>query len=144
MTGVKVTIEGQKAFNDALARLRAGYTKGVQKAVILSAQSVRTAAIRSIQKGGGSGSSHTPSAPGQPPNTDTGRLVASIFAEPEGDGLRAKVGTDVAYGAHLEFGTQKMAARPWLQRALDGKREIIVKRIRTALEAEARRQGRRR
>ena len=32
--------------------------------------------------------------------------------------LSVRVGTNVAYGAHLEFGTYKMARRPWLSKGL--------------------------
>lgn len=53
---------------------------------------------------------------GTPPNTDTGRLVQSIQVARDGDAY--KVGTNLMYGAYLEFGTQDMAPRPWLSIAL--------------------------
>lgn len=58
----------------------------------------------------------TASKPGDPPNTDTGRLINSIkFAK---DGNAYKVGTNLSYGAYLEFGTKDLAPRPWLSVAL--------------------------
>lgn len=57
------------------------------------------------------------SPPGTPPNTDTGRLVQSIKFE-KGDGTSYLVGTNLKYGAWLEFGTRTTAARPWLSTAL--------------------------
>jgi hypothetical protein len=58
---------------------------------------------------------HQASAPGEFPATDTGTLVGSIdFRLKRGRTLMAEVGTDLDYGIWLEFGTQKMEARPWL------------------------------
>jgi len=55
---------------------------------------------------------HRASAPGDPPAVDTGRLRQSIRREVSGNvGL---VGTDLDYGKKLQFGTRKVAARPWL------------------------------
>jgi len=58
------------------------------------------------------------SKPGNPPNTDTGRLVQSIKFDFEDGGLTGRVGTNLRYGAWLEFGTKDMAPRPWLSTAL--------------------------
>ena len=58
-----------------------------------------------------------PSAPGSPPHKQTGRLAASMAWER--DGLVARVGTAVKYGPWLEMGTSRMAARPFLHRALN-------------------------
>jgi HK97 gp10 family phage protein len=58
------------------------------------------------------------SAPGDPPNTDTGRLVQSIQMNFLNDGLTGQVGTNLLYGKYLEFGTTKMRARPWLAPAV--------------------------
>lgn len=58
----------------------------------------------------------TASRPGSPPNSDTGRLINSIkFVK---DGNAYKVGTNLKYGAWLEFGTKNMNERPWLSVAL--------------------------
>lgn len=58
----------------------------------------------------------TPSAPGEPPNVQTGRGRGSIAWEV--DALRGRVGTNVDYMRMQELGTRRMAARPWLRRAL--------------------------
>lgn len=51
---------------------------------------------------------------------DTGRLRSSITHEVGGDaeGIVARVGTNVEYAAHLEYGTVRMSARPFLRPAL--------------------------
>lgn len=52
---------------------------------------------------------------------DTGRLRSSINWQigQDGDGLLAMVGTNVEYAPHVELGTSKMAAQPFLLPALD-------------------------
>lgn len=52
---------------------------------------------------------------------DTGRLRSSITDEigHEGDALVGRIGTDVDYAIHQEFGTVHMAAHPFLRPALD-------------------------
>ncbi len=68
----------------------------------------------------------SPSAPGDPPHVQTGRLRGSIAHER--DGLVGRVGTNVIYGRFLELGTGRMAARPWLRRAL-GEMSAVVSAI---------------
>jgi hypothetical protein len=59
-----------------------------------------------------------PSAPGDPPHKQTGRGSGSIAWENVSDTI-ARIGTNVRYfGRWVEGGTRKMAARPWLRRAL--------------------------
>lgn len=60
-----------------------------------------------------------PSAPGEPPHKQTGRLRASVAYEVDEATLTGRVGTNVEYARHLELGTRRgLAARPWLRRAL--------------------------
>jgi len=65
-----------------------------------------------------------PSRPGDPPNKQTGRLRGSITWEMVGS--VARVGTNLLYGRWLEHGTARMAARPWLRRALAERRARII------------------
>ena len=52
---------------------------------------------------------------------DTGRLRSSITNEigQDSEGLVATIGTNVEYAPHVELGTSKMAAQPFLLPALD-------------------------
>jgi len=64
------------------------------------------------------------STPGQPPHKRTARLQTSIswrLGEDE-EGLYADIGTAVEYGVYLEFGTDRMAARPFMRPALQAAR----------------------
>ena len=54
----------------------------------------------------------SPSPPGGPPGVDTGNLRASMTWESEGK-LRKVVYTSAEYAPYLEFGTERMAARPF-------------------------------
>jgi len=93
---------------------------------------------------------HRASVAGQPPAPDTGRLRASIthtvnkaistpytfrtgsgvtnLPDPGGGKGMAKglVGTNVEYGAYLEFGTSRMAARPWLYSTIAEEADRVV------------------
>ena len=67
------------------------------------------------------------SAPGQAPANQTGRLAGSLSARTEKQGkvVSGIASASTEYAAMLEFGTQKMAARPYMQPALDRNAEKI-------------------
>jgi HK97 gp10 family phage protein len=53
---------------------------------------------------------------------DTGRLRSSIthgITDIKGDVIIGQVGTNVEYAEHVEFGTSKMQAQPYLRPAVD-------------------------
>lgn len=64
---------------------------------------------------------HQASAPGEPPASDTGHLLASIGHRMGVDenGVYGEVGSDQDKAKWLEEGTRHMAARPFLRPALD-------------------------
>jgi HK97 gp10 family phage protein len=70
---------------------------------------------------------HRASAPGEPPATDKGQLVRSITMSVEDrDGeVVGLIKASAPYAAHLEFGTSKMAARPYMQPGLESQRRKI-------------------
>ena len=65
---------------------------------------------------------------------DTGTLERSIHQEDVQGQLAVTVGTDVPYAEHVEFGTSKMPARPYLRPALDENKGAMVKEFGEALE----------
>jgi HK97 gp10 family phage protein len=78
---------------------------------------------------------HTASAPGEAPASDTGRLVGSFAVKPN----RAKKsvtikagGGNVKYAHALEFGTNKMAERPFMRPAVKKAKAFAQKRIEDA------------
>lgn len=50
---------------------------------------------------------------------DTGTLVNSISTETTAGGLEATVSTDSGYGAYVNFGTRRMAPRPFMSNAAE-------------------------
>ncbi|WP_052117922.1 HK97 gp10 family phage protein [Novosphingobium pentaromativorans] len=67
------------------------------------ADEVKTDAQISLSTGAVSGAGHVPSAPGTPPNSDTGHLADSIEVEEMGP-LRARVVAKAEYAAIQELG----------------------------------------
>jgi len=82
------------------------------------------------------------SKPGDPPNTDTGRLAQSIKFDFQKNGLVGRVGTNLKYGKWLEFGTEKIAARPWLSLSLvlvrNAAAELFAKYLKGSVKGAAR------
>lgn len=81
---------------------------------------------------------HHPSLPGNPPAPDTGNLRNSIRYEVHGEGseIYGVVGStqkDPDYAVFTEYGTNKMAPRPWLRPAMQKNNEWIRKSIANAV-----------
>lgn len=79
------------------------------------------------------GAIHWPSAPGHPPAIDSGRLISSIVFD-SGDG-RLEIGSEdkggvvAQYAVYLEEGTDKMKARPFIQKVADWMEGVIEERL---------------
>lgn len=123
---VKKLNEAPSVLEDALRKANIKATLKVHEAAVKMIQdnSDGVTAIRSNPK-----RTVNVSNPGDPPNTDTGRLVQSIKFEFEDDGRKGRVGTNLKYGAWLEFGTKDMSARPWLSTALSMASKSIASEI---------------
>lgn len=86
---------------------------------------------------------HRASAPGDPPATDTGALKRSIhsFTKVTKDTVITKVGSfgniderGQSIGKNLEYGTSKIAPRPWLKPSFDETKAIAEKKIKDAFK----------
>lgn len=68
-----------------------------------------------------------PSAPGQPPGVVTGNLRAATTyrVDRESRSVRAGTGPTAPYGEYLEFGTSRVAARPYMAPAFKRLREAL-------------------
>ena len=106
---------------------------------------VRNTAVQSINQGAASGvtyekynprRTHTASAAGQPPATDTGFLVNNIVLDIDTNGLGANVESRADYSSFLEFGTSKMAARPFMQPALEENKPKINRLAKQMIKAK--------
>lgn len=81
---------------------------------------------------------HHPSLPGNPPAVDSGNLRNSIRYEvhSEGSEIYGVVGStqkDPDYAVFTEYGTNKMAPRPWLRPAMQKNNEWIRKSMANAV-----------
>ncbi len=109
-------------------------------AVYESADAIRAEAQVSISRGAVSGAGHVASKPGEPPNFDTGFLAGAIINEQTGP-LTAEVASLAPYGAALEFGTSRMAARPYMRPARDKELEPSQRRLAQQIDRLIRRSG---
>jgi len=78
---------------------------------------------------------HRASADGDPPATDTGRLLNSITFDRLGD-LTATVGSKLAYATYLEYGTISMNARPFFRPAVEEISAKYQERLEAAIAGE--------
>ncbi|MBB5709345.1 HK97 gp10 family phage protein [Sphingomonas xinjiangensis] len=90
----------------------------VGKALFVAGESIAVEAQLSITRGAVSGKGHTPSSPGEAPNNDTGRLAGQIEVLQKSDKL-VVVTSEAPHSTPLEFGTSRMAARPFMRPARD-------------------------
>lgn len=127
---MKMRVEGLDDLNRNLMRVAGKFEHEATQLVNRTAQNIRNTAVRSIQKPSEAGRTydkynprrtHTASAPGSPPNTDTGLLAGSIRAIMSGKPT-AYVDALANYAVHLEFGTRKMSARPFMTPAVEQER----------------------
>lgn len=122
-----------------VARVRAAAMQGVVRATEL----VRNEALRLVmqtEKTGRlyrrGGVTHQASAPGEPPASDTGRLVGSITTFYDQDKLTGIVSANTEYAPFLEYGTAKMEPRPFMRPALANKSEEVTALVNRAIAAE--------
>lgn len=127
---------GVTGVDKALARIRKLATPASQRrigaAVFVGSNEVATEARLAINEGAVSGKNHVVSHPGEPPNSDTHHLEKNVVTIKTGE-LTAIVESQAGYGLDLEFGTEKMAARPYMKPAADKKRGRVVQIVRAVV-----------
>lgn len=113
-----------RAFEKAVSRIERKIETATSEAIREGSEKgavrILSTAQVSIQRSFGGGAirprGDTASLPGEPPRTDTGRLVQSGRVDP--DPFGADVVFAANYAIHLEFGTRDMEPRPFLAPAL--------------------------
>ncbi|MCA9270265.1 MAG: hypothetical protein KDA41_17410, partial [Planctomycetales bacterium] len=97
-------ITGADKHERRLRNMRAaGAARQLTAAVFAEAQELQVDAQLSITRGAVSGKNHVPSAPGEPPNNDTGVLAGNIEANVTGV-AKAETSSNAPYAAIHEFG----------------------------------------
>lgn len=116
---MRVQLKGLREVKAALRARQSAVDDAAQDAISEAALSLEAGVKTKIQRGPATGRiyqkysprrTHQASAPGQAPATDTGALVASIYADI--GGMSATVGSRLAYSSYLEYGTRTIAPRP--------------------------------
>ena len=131
-----MTITGTEELKRNLKALGKDMAKALSTGVFITANDIRTDAIKSIKqpsfgthvrrsRQGGGTYAHIAAKPDTSPNNDTGKLTSSIAVEMDWDESEALVGSNLDYASWLEFGTKKMDARPWLEPALAKNRDKL-------------------
>lgn len=125
-----VQVIGRRRHVNRLRRMRARTPSEVEKALFVAGSLIETDARVSITTGAISGAGHVPSLPGEPPNSDTHALDQSIRTRKVGTGVvevfadRQRNGEPVA--VFLEYGTSKMAERPYMRPAAKKNRRKVT------------------
>ena len=144
MTRINVELDGMAQLIAKLTALGENANDILEQVKFDLAFDTQALAITGINRGPKSGKTyqrknvtHTASAPGQYPASDTGRLANSVgvASDIRDRGASITVGTAVAYGPMLEFGTSRMAARPWLVPSFKKAKIGVEKELRARLEA---------
>ena len=114
-----MAVEGLDKLLRRMERLQSpAMRRDLSKALFAGGDIVRVEAQRSLTNGAVSGKNHVPSIAGEPPNQDSGTLGGNIETR-QISSEEVEVSSDAEYSAALEYGTSKMAARPFMRPARD-------------------------
>ena len=126
-------IRGAKEFSRRLRRIAGkGKEADIGRALFVGGETIQVEAQISITAGAVSGSAHVPSRPGEPPNADT-HLLSDNIETVQPEPLRVEVSSNAPYAVALEFGTSKMAERPYMRPAVAKTRKEVTDLIRGAM-----------
>lgn len=114
-----VKLEGWKEFADFASKLSDSVQKSVEQEMLKGGYEIERLA-----------KSNAP--------VDTGRLKGSITTNKSGKGssYQVSIGTDVEYAPHVEFGTYKQSAQPFLHPAFDNLSPKIIDRVNKIVDQE--------
>ncbi len=117
--------DSKRVHLNRLARMRRVKTESL-KELYKAGEVVRAYAQKKIREGAISGPRHVPAPPGDFPNADTHELDLGIDVRINPSRLSASVVSTARYSAFLEFGTSKMAARPFMRPSLLANKNRVV------------------
>jgi len=119
-----------KQHSQRLKNMAQNTAQEVLRKLYVAGQLIENDAERSITAGSVSGAGHVPSAPGQPPSRDSGLLDGSIETEIRGSNPPTVAVTSRApYASALEYGTSKMAPRPYMRPATERNRDDVARMV---------------
>jgi hypothetical protein len=83
----------------------------------------------------------TSSKPGGPPAARSGELLRSLFIRNLDSGIGFKIGSELEYAGHLQYGTKNMPRRPWLFGTVRKYRKQYYSGLNLRIRQAAERQG---
>lgn len=136
-----MAFKGLDKHRNRLKRLASAEVVRVAGAVVYEgADMIRAEAFRLVSAGSVSGKGHVASRPGEPPNRDTGVLQANFETQQTG-ATSAEFRSKAPYAGALEFGTSRMASRPYVRPARDSQSPKIRKRFAEQVDKLVKRSG---
>ena len=118
---VKIDMEGMQDLLVKLQNVEGEGKKALAQSVNVGLLMIETRCKKKVQSHASKGRTytrggvtHTASAGGNPPNTDTGYLVSQMYVELETDGMTGYFVSGAGYSSFLEYGTVNMAERPFV------------------------------
>lgn len=139
---ITLKVVNQKQFDARLKKQGASTNRNVIKTINRIGNEVRNTAVTSILQNTRAGPKETRynpkrtiriSAAGDPPASDTGFLANQIVLKIDANGLGADIISNANYSEALEFGTLTMAARPFMQPALEQARKKFNQQLTKAI-----------
>lgn len=110
--------------------------QAAMRGVVRGTESVKTRMVERIQQPPKTGRiykrntvSHQASAPGESPASDTGRLAQSVTTTYDIPNITGYINVSTEYAAALEFGTPRVAPRPYARASLAEKSKEISEDI---------------
>lgn len=133
-----MSIKNIDSLRQKLQKIKRNVRTQTFSGVVVAAEHLKNEMVETLHNGEKSGKlykrgnkTHRASAPGEAPATDTGQLARSIRNVYSRSQISATVGprSNAPYAKSLEFGTSKMAARPFVRPTFNKNKEKIKKII---------------
>src|SRR3990172_8567370 len=131
-------VSGEEELIRKLQNLQTEVPAGMGKAMLAGAFVLEGFIKQSMQEGHHGriyrrgGKVHQASAPGETPAVDFGNLINSIDSSLL-DNNASQVTTNADYAPALEFGTARMAARPFMRPAVDEHEGEVISAVRATI-----------
>ena len=143
MAGFKLKVMNQSGFDNRIRKQSSATQINVERVVNSIANNIRNIAVKSILQNSRSGGQTTRYDPkrtinvskaGDPPASDSGFLASQIVVKIDGNKLGADIISNADYSEALEYGTFKMAARPFMQPAAEDSRKKYEQQLTKAIK----------
>lgn len=128
MPTISMTVRGSDQLRRNLQRLAGNERRQAQRNGLEAGARTYEAIVKNSLRG------PSPSSPGDPPGLDTGFLINSVQVDSV-TATEAVIAPHTEYAEPLEFGTSRMAARPFMRPALDQHETEIIDAVERTVAA---------